>query len=189
MCLAVAVAFVGRQTVDGALDVEQGIDALDGLQRQGGSGPGILALAADGGQLEELPPRMRPAGSLQDRAAGPVRLVELVETRIGIRLQDPGIARQMRLRMQALAVAGIAEQRRRRVGATERRIVADIDPGSRGDGARPLASTGTGVSSPCSRAAAIACAAISSCSGRRTVVQMPTWSARVDRLRSTPSRA
>ncbi len=49
--------------------------------------------------------------------------------------------------------------------------------------------TGTGVSSPCRRLAASTCAAIRSCSGRSATVQAPTWSASVDRLRSTPSRA
>jgi hypothetical protein len=53
----------------------------------------------------------------------------------------------------------------------------------------PLASTGTGVSSPCSRPVASTCAAIRSCSGFSTAAAVPTWSARVDKLSGTPSRA
>ena len=53
----------------------------------------------------------------------------------------------------------------------------------------PFASTGTVVSSPCSRSAAMTCACSRSNSGISAAVQAPTWSARVDRLSGTPSRA
>jgi hypothetical protein len=46
--------------------------------------------------------------------------------RIG--LQDPGKAGQVRLGVRARSVARVVEQRRRRVGAGERQIVAHIDP-------------------------------------------------------------
>ena len=46
-----------------------------------------------------------------------------------------------------------------------------------------IASTGTGVSSPCSRSAAMTWSANRSCSGRGATVHAPTWSASVDRLR------
>ena len=52
-------------------------------------------------------------------------------------------------------------------------------------GVLPLASTGTRVSSPCIRSAASTWAAIRSCKAFRATLQAPTWSARVDRLRST----
>ena len=45
---------------------------------------------------------------------------------IGIGLQDAGIADKMRLWMFTAAIARIVEQRRRRCGAAERAIVADI---------------------------------------------------------------
>ena len=51
-----------------------------------------------------------------------------------------------------------------------------------------LASTGTVVSSPCSRSAANTWASISVTRGERTVVQAPTQSASVETLRSIPSR-
>ncbi len=53
----------------------------------------------------------------------------------------------------------------------------------------PRASTGTVVSSPCSRSAAMIWACRHCNSGISTTVQAPTWSASVDRLSSTPSRA
>ena len=52
----------------------------------------------------------------------------------------------------------------------------------------PLARIGTVVSSPCSRSAASTWRSISAWSGCSAVVQAPTWSASVDRLRSMPSR-
>src|SRR5262245_14275966 len=51
----------------------------------------------------------------------------------------------------------------------------------------PLARIGTVVSSPCNRSAVRTWRSISACSGCRTVVQAPTWSASVDTLRSMPS--
>jgi hypothetical protein len=50
------------------------------------------------------------------------------------------------------------------------------------------ASTGTVVSSPCNRAAAMTWACNRWNSGIRMAVQAPTWSANVDRLSGTPSR-
>jgi hypothetical protein len=54
---------------------------------------------------------------------------------------------------------------------------------------RPRASTGTVVSSPCSRAAASTWASISAISGARLAVQAPTQSAMVETPSSMPSRA
>ena len=53
----------------------------------------------------------------------------------------------------------------------------------------PLARTGTVVSSLCNRSAAKTCASTRRRSGASTAQQPPTWSARVDRLRGTPSLA
>ena len=52
------------QAVDGALDVEQRVDALDRLQRNRRDRRRLLAapgIGGDIGQLEELPPGMAPA--------------------------------------------------------------------------------------------------------------------------------
>ena len=71
------------------------------------------------------------------------------------------------------------EQGRRRVCAAERRVIADIATNTAPARwkSRPLARSGTGVSSLCRRFAARACAAIRSCSGRSATVKAPSWSA------------
>jgi len=71
---------------------------------------------------------MRPARRLHDgpRLAG--GLIEPVEARIGIRLHQPGIARQMLLGMLAGAVARVEEGGGRRVRPAERLVVAHIGP-------------------------------------------------------------
>ena len=59
--LADAQTLFGAQAVDGALDVEQHVDALDGLQRDRRDRRRVLAapgIGGDIGQLEELPPGM-----------------------------------------------------------------------------------------------------------------------------------
>ena len=72
--LAHGQPLIGRQPVDGALDVEQGIDALHRLQRDRrddrwraalglAAGPGL-----DIGEIEELASGMGPARRLEDRA-------------------------------------------------------------------------------------------------------------------------
>ena len=88
----------------------------------------------DVGQNEELAPRMRPARRLPDRAGLAVREIELVVAVVGVRLQDAGVAREMRLRMLAPPIARVMEDRGRRPGAAERPIVANIDPEPAGVG-------------------------------------------------------
>jgi len=66
-----AQAFFGTQAVDAAFDVEQCIDAPDGLQRNRRDRWRLLSAARtcrDIGQLEELPPCVGPAQSRGDRA-------------------------------------------------------------------------------------------------------------------------
>jgi hypothetical protein len=60
--LAQAEALAGGKAVRRALNVEQRIDAFNGLQRNRGDGRRLFArwgVGGDVGQFEELPPRMR----------------------------------------------------------------------------------------------------------------------------------
>ena len=122
------------------LDRKQRVDAahhLDGDRRErnlGLSGSLAARVLLDVGEDEELAPRMRPARRLQDRAGLAVREIELVVAVVGVRLQDAGVAREMRLRMLAAPVARVVEDRGRRPGAAERLIVADVDPEPAGVG-------------------------------------------------------
>jgi len=61
--LAHAQALAGGKAVDGALNVEQRVDALNRLQRNGRDGGRLFATPCAGGdvgQFEELAPCMRP---------------------------------------------------------------------------------------------------------------------------------
>ena len=73
---------------------------------------------------------MDPAGCFRYQAGPSVRKIELGVAAIGVRLQNAAIAGEMRLRVLARAVTGIVEHRRRCGRATERSIVANIDPTS-----------------------------------------------------------
>ena len=62
---------------------------------------GVLAapgVGGDVGQLEELPPGVRPAQRRRDRPCGARRIVERVVAAIGVGLQDAGEACEMRAR-------------------------------------------------------------------------------------------
>jgi hypothetical protein len=151
---------------------------------------------------------MGPAQGVEHWPGRARRVVHAVEARVGVGLENPGPARQVRLGVLARAVARVAERRRlsrrlagadgvRRSAASPRaggarpakgrssRTYAQIRPVA----ALPLASTGTVVSSPCSRPAASTCRSSSAPSGASVAQAWPTWSARVDRLTSSPSRA
>ena len=138
--LARGFALIGVQAVDVALDVEQSVDAPDGLKRQRRDDRRRLALRlplGDGGEVgqdEELAPRVRPARCLLDRPDASTRLIELAIAAIGVGLQDAAPRLQMPLGMLAGAVAGIEEQRRRRIEPAKRPVVAHIDPTSSGIG-------------------------------------------------------
>jgi hypothetical protein len=59
-----AQALVGAGTIDGALDIEQRVNAFHRLQRDRRDGrrrPAAPRIGGDIGQLEEFPARMRPA--------------------------------------------------------------------------------------------------------------------------------
>ena len=131
----------GFGAVDGALEIEDGVDAPHRLQRDRRDRGCVLAatgVRGDVGELEELAAGMRPAQRLGDRRGPAVGRIELPEAAIGVGLENAVPARQVRLRMLAPPVAGEAEQRGGRRAAGEGSVVADIDPepGRRGFPAR-----------------------------------------------------
>src|SRR5690606_22189350 len=102
---------------------------------------------------EELAPAVCPAERARDRPRTSLRLVELVVARVGIGLEQAGEAGEMLARMDGRSVPGIAEDCGRRRPTTEGPVVANYVH-RRPVTVLPLASTGTVVSSPCSRCAA-----------------------------------
>ena len=94
-----------------------------------------------------------PAQRAVDRPRARDRSVEVVVAAVGVGLQDAGARPQMPGGMGLLAVARGEEQRGRRRAAGEGPVVADIGPDVPLD-VVPRASSGTVVSSPCSRSAA-----------------------------------
>jgi hypothetical protein len=138
--LADSLALFRGVPIDSALDLEQGIDAPDGLQSQWRDRGRRLAfgLAAgtrlDVGEREERSARMGPAGRFQDRSGLAASFVEPVVSRIGVRLQQAGPAGEMRLDMRAAAIARVVEHRRRRCSSSKRAIVARVNPAASGHG-------------------------------------------------------
>ena len=131
---------VGRQTVDGALDLEQDVDPPDCFEgdRRDNSRRSALGLASsiglDIGEDEELAPRMAPARCLQDETGASPVGIQLAVATIGIGLQDAAVGGQMALGLFARTVARVEEQRRRRRLAAERAVAADVGPTSCRDG-------------------------------------------------------
>ena len=131
---------IGRQTVDGALDLEQGVDPPDCFEgdRRDNSRGSVLGLASgiglNIGEDEELAPRMAPARRLQDGTRASLIGIQLAVAAIGIGLQDAGPGSEMLPWMFPRAVARVEEQRRRRRPAAERAVVADVGPTSCRDG-------------------------------------------------------
>src|SRR5262249_46977490 len=115
-------ALLRRQAVDLALDRKQRIDA-----RHGFLGDRRLV---DARKIKELAPPVRPARCFHDRPRLAASLVEPVEPRISIGLHQPGIARQMLLRVLATAITRIEERSRRRLRPRERPVIAHIGPQS-----------------------------------------------------------
>ena len=162
------------------------------LQRERRDRRRVLAASLAGrdvGELEELPPAMRPARCLGDRSRRSSGRIEAVVAGVDVRLEDPGEGSQMLDRVIAGPVPRVAEQCRRRVRTAERRVVADVDPGPRGSGSCPWPAPAPACHRRADAPPPAHAPRIRSCSGRSATVQAPTWSARVDRLRSTPSRA
>ena len=119
-CLPHRDALRGRQAVDGALDLEQFVDAAHRL-----NGDGRFVLLC---QFEEVPAAMAPACRLDDRSGTPFSVVKGVEPGEGVGLHDADIAGEMFLGMLAGTRSRIAEDGRWRILAAERSIVAHISP-------------------------------------------------------------
>lgn len=132
--LAHGVALGWRQAVDRAFDIEQGIDALHGFDRQWIDQVGLLAARLlarrrfDIGQLEHFAPAVGPAAGFHNRRRLTTRRIEIAITAKGIGLQNAAPAGEMRRGMFASTIAGIIEYRRRRIGAAERSVIAHIGP-------------------------------------------------------------
>ena len=77
---------------------------------------------------------MHPACRLDQRPRLAVGLVQLGVSGIGVGLEDPGIAGQMRLRVLAAAIARVIEHRCRRRRPAKRPVVAHVNPTSPGVG-------------------------------------------------------
>lgn len=104
-------ALGGGLVVDGALNVEQGIEPLHGLERDRIDHADALTAALlasrafDIGEFEELAPRVGEAAGFKHRARLTAGRIELAISAIGVGLQDAGPRREMRLRMLAAPVA------------------------------------------------------------------------------------
>ena len=93
--LANRPALFGVLTIDGLLDLEQGIDPADCFQRQRRDHCRFLALGlatrvlGQIGHHEERTPGVDPTGGFQDRTCVAARVVKLAIAAIGIGLEDP----------------------------------------------------------------------------------------------------
>src|SRR3546814_6282306 len=76
----------------------------------------------------KLAPCMRPAERTGQRHAGSPRIEQRVVAGIGIGLEDAVVAFEMPDGVLGAAIARIMEQRRRRIEATERPVVAHVGP-------------------------------------------------------------
>jgi hypothetical protein len=136
LLLAHGLALIGAEAIDGSLDLEQSVDALNRLQRDRRDYQGFLAprlslcIGLDISQNEELAPAMAPARRLEDRTGTAAWLVKLLVAAIGVGLQNAGKTCEMALGMFAGAVVRVIEHRRRRILSAERLIIAHIDPTS-----------------------------------------------------------
>ena len=171
------LAGVGPHAVDGALEVEDLVDASHRLEREGrdrGRGPAASGPRGDVGQLKELPPSVRPAergGRGPGRAVGGVDPAESrtgvgpgsspgspwstpprpARCRLGCSPRRPGEQRK-----SAAGGVGPAKGRSQQAWAYSRPVLV-----------LPRASTGTVVSSPCRRSVAMTWASITAWSGGR----------------------
>ncbi len=136
MFLADAQALAGGKAIDGALDVEQRVDAFYRLTRERGDGRRLFAapgVSGDIGQFEELAPGVRPTQRRNDGAFLEPRIVKPVIAAIGVGLQDAGKVFQMALGMLLPPVPrGVIKGGRRR-GPAKGAIVSDVDPDAAGD--------------------------------------------------------
>lgn len=98
----------------------------DRFQREMGVAPRALRRAA-----QSLKPRVCQAGGFHDAAVA----VEPGEPGVAVGLEDAPELAQVRPRVLALAVGGVAVGHRSRVGPGERPVIAHVDPEPRGAGA------------------------------------------------------
>ena len=116
--LAHGAPLVGATAVDGALNLEQRIEASDRLQRDRRDRFSLLAFPSiflDVSQLEEAPPGMGKAKRRRNRPHLLLWVEQRLEAVVAIRLQDTGEGGQMLLGMLASSVArGVIDRRRRR---------------------------------------------------------------------------
>lgn len=89
-------------------------------------------LGGDVGQHEELAPRVRPAGRLDERSGTARGSVEPVEPGERIRLQHAGEAVEVTLSVLSHTVPRELEECRWRVETAEGPVVAHVDPGPPG---------------------------------------------------------
>jgi hypothetical protein len=80
--------------------------------------------------VEEFAPHMRPATSLDDPTAGK----QLIEAGVAISVDHAAKVLQMRLRMRALAIGRVEEQRGGGPRTGKRPLIADVSPQSAGLG-------------------------------------------------------
>jgi hypothetical protein len=110
--------------IDIALNREQGVKLLHGLQRDWLDHTDFLdaVLLArhilNVGELDALPPRMGKAAPLEDRTEFTVRSRELFLARIGVGLQNAGPFRQVTVGIIAQPVARVMEDQRSRIVVT-----------------------------------------------------------------------
>jgi hypothetical protein len=71
---------------------------------------------------------MAPARCFGDRAGSAPDIVEITKPSISIGLEEPGIAGEMPIGVFAVTIAGVKEERRRRVGTGEGPVIPDISP-------------------------------------------------------------
>ena len=99
--------FLDGHAVYAALDLEERVNAGDGLKCDGRYLVGRLALAhvaGDVGQFEELAPGMAPAECAFDRRRAAVRTVEVVVATIGIGLESAMPPHEVPVGMGLLAI-------------------------------------------------------------------------------------
>src|SRR3546814_5783825 len=85
-------------------------------------------MAGEVGKLEKRAPGMRPAERTGQRHAGAPRIEQRVVAGIVIGLEEAVVAFEMPDGVLGAAIARIMEQRRRRIEATERPVVAHVGP-------------------------------------------------------------
>ena len=127
-------ALLGRQAVDGALDVEDGVDPAHGFGGQRGARDlgEVKQLATPMGHREAIPRRdvseADRAARFGQRPGFAPWTVKVVEPRIRVGLQDAGVAGQMLVRVLAPAVGRVVEYGSRRFWPAERLVVAHVGP-------------------------------------------------------------